>query len=65
MALNPNLKSSQLSEINSQLLSVLLHQEELKRQCWLQGGRRQTALAITHAGFYPQEIELRSARVIL
>ena len=45
MALNPNLKSSQLSEINSQLLSVLHFQEELERQCWLQGGRRQTAPA--------------------
>ena len=45
MALNPNLKSSQLSEINSQLLSVLHFQEEWERQCWLQGGRRQTAPA--------------------
>ena len=45
MALNPNLKNSQLSEINSQLLSVLHFQEELERQCWLQGGRRQTAPA--------------------
>ena len=45
MALNPNLKSSQLSEINSQLLSVLHFQEELERQCWLQGGSRQTAPA--------------------
>ena len=45
MALNPNLKSLQLSEINSQLLSVLHFQEELERQCWLQGGRRQTAPA--------------------
>ena len=45
MVLNPNLKSSQLSEINSQLLSVLHFQEELERQCWLQGGRRQTAPA--------------------
>ena len=47
MALNPNLKSSQLSEINSQLLSVLHFQEELERQCWLQGGRRQT-LSLIH-----------------
>lgn len=45
MVLNPNLKSSQLSEINSQLLSVLHFQEELERQSWLQGGRRQTAPA--------------------
>ena len=45
MALNPNLKGSQLSEINSQLLSVLHFQEELERQCWLQGSRRQTAPA--------------------
>lgn len=45
LALNPSLKSSQLSQINSQLLSVLHFQEELERQCWLQGGRRQTAPA--------------------
>ena len=45
LALNPNLNSTQLSEINSQLLSVLHFQEEQERQCWLQGGRRQTAPA--------------------
>lgn len=45
LALNPDLKDSRLSEINSQLLSVLRFQEELERQCWLQGGRRQTAPA--------------------
>jgi Uncharacterized FAD-dependent dehydrogenases len=45
LALNPDLKDSRLSEINSQLLPVLRFQEELERQCWLQGGRRQTAPA--------------------
>ncbi len=45
LAINPSLSSSQLSTINSQLLPVLYFQEELERQCWLQGGRRQTAPA--------------------
>ena len=45
LAINPSLSSSQLSTINSQLLPVLYLQEELERQCWLQGGRRQTAPA--------------------
>ena len=45
LAINPSLNSSQLSTINSQLLPVLYFQEELERQCWLQGGRRQTAPA--------------------
>lgn len=45
LALNPSLSNSQLSTLNSQLLPVLHFQEELERQCWLQGGRRQTAPA--------------------
>lgn len=45
LAINPSLSSSQLSTINSHLLPVLYLQEELERQCWLQGGRRQTAPA--------------------
>lgn len=44
LALNPSLTNSQLSALNSQLLP-LFFQEELERQCWLQGGRRQTAPA--------------------
>lgn len=44
LALNPSLTNSQLSTLNSQLLP-LFFQEELERQCWLQGGRRQTAPA--------------------
>ena len=36
--------NSQLSTLNSQLLP-LYFQEEQERQCWLQGGRRQTAPA--------------------
>lgn len=43
-AINPLLKNSQLSTLNSQL-NNLRFQEELERQCWLQGGRRQTAPA--------------------
>ena len=45
LALNPSLSNSRLSTLNSQLLPVLHFQEELERQCWLQGGRRQTAPA--------------------
>lgn len=45
LALNLSLSNSQLSTLNSQLLPVLHFQEELERQCWLQGGRRQTAPA--------------------
>ncbi len=45
LALNPSLGNSQLSILNTQLLPVLHFQEELERQCWLQGGRRQTAPA--------------------
>lgn len=44
-AFNPALTKAQLSTINSQILPVLHFQEELERQCWLQGGRRQTAPA--------------------
>ncbi|GCB35599.1 NAD(P)/FAD-dependent oxidoreductase [Bacteroides faecalis] len=45
LAFNPALTKAQLSTINSQILPVLHFQEELERQCWLQGGRRQTAPA--------------------
>lgn len=45
LAFNPALTKAQLSTINSQILPVLLFQEELEQQCWLQGGRRQTAPA--------------------
>ena len=45
LALNPSLNHSQLSTLNSQLLPILHFQEDLERQCWLQGGRRQTAPA--------------------
>lgn len=44
LAINPLLNISQLATLNSQLIS-LYFQEELERQCWLQGGRRQTAPA--------------------
>lgn len=44
LAISPSLNHSQLSTLNSQLLP-LHFQEELERQCWLQGGRRQTAPA--------------------
>lgn len=45
LELNPSLSSSQLSNLNTQLLPVLRFQEELERQCWMQGSRRQTAPA--------------------
>lgn len=45
LALNPTLSSTQLATLKSQLLPVLHFQEELERQSWLQGGRRQTAPA--------------------
>ncbi|WP_148372824.1 NAD(P)/FAD-dependent oxidoreductase [Bacteroides bouchesdurhonensis] len=45
LAFNPALTNNQLSVIHSQILPVLHFQEELERQCWLQGGRRQTAPA--------------------
>lgn len=45
LAFNPALTGEQLSTINSQILPVLYFQEELERQSWLQGGRRQTAPA--------------------
>ena len=44
LAINPLLSNSQLSTLNTQL-TPLHFQEELERQCWLQGGRRQTAPA--------------------
>lgn len=45
LSLNPSLSNSQLSILNSQLLPVLHFQEELERQCWMQGGRSQVAPA--------------------
>lgn len=45
LALNPLLSNEQLTELNDRILPVLHFQEELERQCWLQGGRRQTAPA--------------------
>ena len=44
LAINPLLSNSQLSTLKTQL-TPLQFQEELERQCWLQGGRRQTAPA--------------------
>ena len=44
LAINPLLSNSQLSTLNTQL-TPLHFQEELESQCWLQGGRRQTAPA--------------------
>ena len=44
LAINPLLSNSQLSTLKTQL-THLHFQEELERQCWLQGGRRQTAPA--------------------
>ena len=44
LAVNPLLSSSQLSALHAQL-NPLHFPEELERQCWLQGGRRQTAPA--------------------
>lgn len=45
LAINPSLNNAQLTALHSQILPVLYFQEELERQCWLQGGRRQTAPA--------------------
>ena len=44
LAINPLLSNSQLLTLNTQL-TPLHFQEELERQFWLQGGRRQTAPA--------------------
>ena len=44
LAINPLLSYSPLSTLKTQL-TPLHFQEELERQCWLQGGRRQTAPA--------------------
>lgn len=44
LAINPLLSNSQLSTLKTQL-TPFHFQEELERQCWLQGGRRQTAPA--------------------
>ena len=44
LAINPLLSNSQLLTLNTHL-TPLHFQEELERQCWLQGGRRQTAPA--------------------
>ena len=45
LQLNPSLCTAKLTTINQKLLSVLHFQEELERQCWLQGGRQQIAPA--------------------
>lgn len=45
LQLNPSLCTAKLTSINQKLLSVLHFQEELERQCWLQGGRQQIAPA--------------------
>lgn len=45
LKMNPSLSGTQLAEIRSQVLAVLHFQEHLEHQCWLQGGRRQTAPA--------------------
>ena len=45
LQLNPSLCTAKLTTINQDLLSVLHFQEELERQCWLQGGRQQIAPA--------------------
>lgn len=45
LALNPTLSNTQLATMSTDLLAVLHFQEELERQSWLQGGRRQTAPA--------------------
>ena len=45
LQLNPSLCTAKLTTINQELLSVLHFQEELERQCWLQGGRQQIAPA--------------------
>lgn len=44
LAINPSLSTAQLSTLQSQL-TALHFQEGLEQQCWLQGGRRQTAPA--------------------
>lgn len=44
LAINPSLSTAQLSTLQSQL-TALHFQEGLEHQCWLQGGRRQTAPA--------------------
>ena len=44
-AMNPDLDKAKLDKINTYILPVLLFQEELERQCWMQGGRRQVAPA--------------------
>lgn len=45
VAINPSISLSRLSELSSEVLPMLHFQEELERQSWLQGGRRQTAPA--------------------
>lgn len=45
LQLNPSLCTAKLTTFNQELLSVLHFQEELERQCWLQGGRQQIAPA--------------------
>ena len=45
LKLNPSLGKEEMEKINNGLLAGMRFQEELERQCWLQGGRRQTAPA--------------------
>lgn len=45
LAINPLLTNGELSALHTRILPLLYFQEELERQCWQQGGRRQTAPA--------------------
>ena len=50
-ALNPGLTPERLDELTGGTLRGMYLQEELERQCWLQGGMRQTAPAQRMADF--------------
>ena len=50
-ALNPGLTPERLDELTGGTLAGMYLQEELERQCWLQGGMRQTAPAQRMADF--------------
>ena len=58
------LSNSQLSTLNTQL-TPLHFQEELERQCWLQGGRRQTAPAQRMLDFTRKKLNFISKRLSL
>ena len=64
LAVNPLLSSSQLSAPHAQL-TPLHFQEELERQCWLQGGQTPDGAGTTHAGLYPQEVKLRFTGIFI